>query len=394
MYLVHFKSRDLDALLKQGQFWHLFFTNGSVIISQDEVETWTIHTPISLDTDWKALDPEETIYKALGGSFAPYPITIDQILVSSCWRPNIAVAERFASESLRVFLVGDAAHQNIPTGGYGMNTAVGDAFDLGWKLTAVLKGWGGQQLLRSYEIERKPVAIRNIERSGQHFQVHQDYVGWVAAAEPNVFQDAKLKADMFSRIKAHTESHQGENQDQGIEMGYRYHDSPIVVSQKAGAEQEPESNYRRYVPSTWPGARAPHVYLKDGKTSIFDLFGSGFTIVDFTEEGRWASAFAAAAVKLSVPLKDVHLPGEGHVRSIWERDAVLIRPDDHVAWRLPASGETVDIERVLRIAIGQESQEAGEIFEESLNKVKENGFTSTIGNVNRDGVKLLAEFQQ
>lgn len=99
MYLIHFKSRDLTALHKQGQFWHIFFTSGSVIISQDEIDTWTIHLPISLDTDWKSLDPIESIYRGLGGSMAPYPIKVDEILVCSSWRPNIAIAERFASES-------------------------------------------------------------------------------------------------------------------------------------------------------------------------------------------------------------------------------------------------------------------------------------------------------
>ncbi|KXH60580.1 FAD binding domain-containing protein [Colletotrichum nymphaeae SA-01] len=397
MYLIHFKSRDLTALHKQGQFWHIFFTSGSVVISQDEINTWTIHLPISLDTDWKSLDPTESIYRGLGGSLAPYPIKVDEILVCSSWRPNITIAERFASESFRVFLAGDAAHQNIPTGGYGMNTAVGDVFDLGWKLSAVLNGWGGQELLRSYEVERKPVAIRNIERSGQHFQVHQTYIKWVVDGGPDVLFNKEERRLLFNRIKAHTETHQGENKDHGIEMGYRYNASPVILQNEAGeGEQEPSWDPRAFVPSSWPGGRAPHVYLRDGKTSIFDLFGVGFSIIDFTQAGTWSQEFDAAAGVLNIPLTKIHLPGEMHARKVWGRDAVLIRPDDHIAWRSPLDGKRPDIRAVLETASGKQRQaQAKEDCESShaLEDIKQHGFTSTLGNVADNRTDLLAPFQ-
>lgn len=397
MYLIHFKSRDLTALHKQGQFWHIFFTSGSVIISQDEIDTWTIHLPISLDTDWKSLDPIESIYRGLGGSMAPYPIKVDEILVCSSWRPNIAIAERFASESFRVFLAGDAAHQNIPTGGYGMNTAVGDVFDLGWKLSAVLNGWGGQVLLRSYEVERKPVAVRNIERSGQHFQVHQTYVKWVADEGPGVLSNGEECKLLLSRMKAHTECHQGENKDHGIEMGYRYNGSPVILQNEAEKEeQEPSWNPRTFVPSSWPGGRAPHVYLKDGKTSIFDLFGAEFSIIDFTEAGTWSQEFEATAGMLNIPLKKIHLPEEAQARKVWSRDAVLIRPDDHIAWRSSLDGKRPDVRAVLEIASGkqrktQAKEDCGSSY--ALEGIKQHGFTSTLGNVADNRTDLLAQFQ-
>lgn len=150
MYLVHFKSRDLERLHIQGQFWHIFFTTGHVIISQDEKDTWTIHTPIPLDANIDDLNPRDIICEALGAEGLPCHIKIDEILITSRWRPNICIAERYISPGGRVFLSGDAAHQNIPTGGYGMNTAVGDSFDIGWKVAAVVKGYGGRVLLQSY----------------------------------------------------------------------------------------------------------------------------------------------------------------------------------------------------------------------------------------------------
>ncbi|KAF4340664.1 FAD binding domain protein [Fusarium beomiforme] len=393
MFLVHFKSRDLSKLHRQGQFWHIFFTTGAVIISQDEVDTWTVHLPISLDTDWKALDPETVIAQVLGGSGDPLPINVDEILVSSCWRPSIAVADSFASPSLRVFLAGDSAHHNIPTGGYGMNTAVGDSFDLGWKLAAVINGHGGNHLLRSYEMERRPVAIQNIERSGVHFKVHQDYCGWVALAGAGVIlSDSAQAKELKENIHRHVQEHPGENQDHGIEMGYRYSKSPIVLGSE-GAAKEPEWSYRHYIPSTWPGARAPHVFLKDGKTSIFDRFGQGFTLVDFTQEGQWAARFSESAKLLGIQLKPVHLPGEAHAREVWGRGAVLVRPDDHVAWRSPEEGDGEDIDFVLKVAAGFEASEVG-MLTDTTKDIKANGFTSTVGNVKHDGIQLTAAFQK
>lgn len=133
-----------------------------MIISQDEVETWTIHLPIPLDTDWQSMDPKQAIYDALGRLVGPYPIEIDEILVKSMWRPDMCIAESYRPKGKRVFLSGDAAHQNVPHGGYGMNTAIGDSFDLGWKLAVMVKGHGGQHLLDSYKIEWKPVAAHNM----------------------------------------------------------------------------------------------------------------------------------------------------------------------------------------------------------------------------------------
>lgn len=355
LHLTHFKSRDLTRLHKQGQFWHTFFTSGSVIISQDEVDTWTVHNPVPVGTDLTSVDPEQVIYKALGGEHSPLKIEIDEILVTSIFRPNIYLADKYESEHRRVFISGDAAHQNIPTGGYGMNTAVGDSFDIGWKIAAVLAGHGGKDLLKSYEMERRPVAGRNIERSGVHFSVHSLYWGWCKDSPGLVSDESKDGQDFRRKISELLQTRDGENQDHGIEFGFRYNGSPIVVGEDD--RSEPPWNFRDYVPSTWPGARAPHVFLADMKVSIYDLFGSGsqYTLVDFSTDGGYVKAFEEAAKDLSVPLKLVHLPNETHVRSIWERDAVLVRPDDHVAWRSSEGdkeAEGLQARDVLSIATG------------------------------------------
>jgi FAD-dependent monooxygenase len=203
------------------------------------------------------MDPEKAVYDVLGGAVGSYPIKIDKILVTSAWRPNICIAESYASASQRIFLSGAAAHQNIPTGGYGMNTAVGDSFDLGWKLAAALKGYGGRHLLDSYEAERKPVAVRSIERSGVHHSVHGAYIEWTMEAGPGTITLVSAKADeLQSRIKTHVLASDGENKDHRIEMGYRYNGSPVII--QTGTSKEPDWNPRSYI---YPPPGLVHAHL-------------------------------------------------------------------------------------------------------------------------------------
>lgn len=227
-----------------------------------------------------------------------------------------------------------SAHQNIPLGGYGMNTGLGDAFDIGWKLAAVINGYGGEELLNSYEIERYPVADRNVHMSGVHGMVHRTYVEWVhGEGQDTVISTDEKGESLRDRIRSHVLTNDGENKCLGVEMGYRNFPSPIVL-QGTDDLETPEWNEKNYIPSTSPGARAPHVFLRDGDTSIHDLLGFDYSLVDFTTEGNFASRFKDAASHLGIPITAVHLPNEQHARDIWERDVVLVRPDLHVAWRL------------------------------------------------------------
>lgn len=398
MFLIHFKSRDLSRLHKQGQFWHIFFTSGAVIISQDEVDTWTIHIPVPIGTDVSNIDPYDAIYRGLGGHFEPYHISVDEILVKSIWRPNIYLADKYLSQQRRIFLSGDAAHQNIPTGGYGMNTAVGDSFDIGWKISALLAGHGGPALLQSYEEERRPVAAKNIEQSGVHYTVHDHYRQW---CHPEGRQ-MSFKGSEWEEIKQNTinwlRDHDGENTDHGIELGYRYQNSSVIVHEPVGTE--PHWSRSAYVPSTWPGARAPHVYLQDGKTSIFDHFGNGqeYTLVDFTETGEYTTHFREVAARLKLPIKIVHLPNEDHVRHVWERDAVLVRPDDHIAWRALETGKVLsssEVKEVLMVVLGrrESNQKNGQTLSKGVNDDRK-AFSGTIGVVSHDTVDDLAAFQK
>ncbi|KAJ5148301.1 hypothetical protein N7526_001653 [Penicillium atrosanguineum] len=353
--LVHLKSRDLKVIHRQGQFWHLFLSKGGVVISQDEKDTWTIHTPMPPDTDIADIDLEQAVYAALGDSGPPQPIEIDEILVSSTWRASLGVAEQFRSPGKRTFLAGDSAHQNIPFGGYGMNTGLGDAYDIGWKLAMFLNGQGGERLLESYEAERRPVAVRNVAMSGRHAQVHMDYAGWIRqTSEGEVRSDSPEGQALRERIRSHVCANDGENKSLGIEMGYRV--SSSIIRLEEDPENEPGCSERDYIATTWPGSRVPNIILSDG-VAIHDCLGPDFTLVDFTLDGAYARELnrAVPQVKSKLKLTVVHLPQETMARKLWERSAVLVRPDMHVAWRSeetegPWSKE--DTERVLKTCLG------------------------------------------
>src|SRR4029078_12531423 len=122
------------------------------IILQDSTEHWTLHA---------AADSDDAMAEIFARSIGK-PMALEMLSVNE-WTQHLLCAERYGDG--RVFIAGDAAHLVIPTGGLGMNTGVGDATDLSWKLTATLAGWGGQHLLASYEKERRPIGIRNVKAS-------------------------------------------------------------------------------------------------------------------------------------------------------------------------------------------------------------------------------------
>jgi FAD-dependent monooxygenase len=147
-------------------------------------------------------------------------------------------------------------------------------------LAAVLSGYGGPSLLQSYRVERRPVAARNIEHSGVHWQVHAVYKDLVNQTGEAVISKTAEGDSIRARIAEHMTLFDGENKDHGFELGYRYNGSPVVVPDQDGVK-EPEWDKRHDI---------PHVVLKDGNTSIFDVFGTGrqYTLIDFSSDARYA----------------------------------------------------------------------------------------------------------
>jgi hypothetical protein len=249
---------------------------------------------------------------------------IYEMLSCAPWRQNLLLADRYGHK--RVFLAGDAVHLVIPTGGLGMNSGVGDAVDLSWKLAATLKGWGGPALLASYEIERRQIGARNVEASRYASRGRR---AWRAAYKPNIRdrtpEGAAIRANL-SRI-ADVEQRKS-NEMIGAELGYRYADSPIIFPEAGDA---PETDFMKYVPTSWPGARLPHVWLADG-TAMHDRIGDGYTLLCLRGARANTPALAQAFASFAAPFSVVEIDEE-RPRDVYGYDLLLLRPDLHVVWR-------------------------------------------------------------
>lgn len=314
-FMVHFRSTAREILQRWGIAWHYQSPFGT-LIAQNDKDIWTLHARQNPDSAASGVDPAAVLKKFTGATFD------HEILVANAWTPHLLLAQSYGR--CRVFLAGDAVHQYIPTGGYGMNTGIGDAVDLGWKLAATLLGFGGAGLLESYDSERRPVGLRNREASAGHTKVRlaiaQSYMDDLDSGLP--MSDAR-RSELATKIATLGNA---ENESTGIEFGYVYDRSPIVAGEPGAV---PPSDPLRYVATTMPGARLPSAFLKDG-SALFDKLGPWFTLVNFGASD--VTPFAAAAERAGVPLQVLSLR-EPALEGIYGRDAYLVRPDQHIAWR-------------------------------------------------------------
>ena len=215
------------------------------------------------------------------------------------WVRRELVADRYREG--RGFIAGDAAHAMSPTGGFGMNTGIGDAVDLSWKLAAVLQGWGGDGLLDSYTAERQPVGARNVaEASGNLRRMLS------VGRPPPIFCDDTAEGDGDARTKSAPNSARPMRREWftlGIHLGYRYENSPICWPDGTPA---PPDEARTYEQTARPGHRAPHAWLADGRSTL-DLFGRGFTLFGFGASAAEAAPLVEAARARGVPIEFVPL---------------------------------------------------------------------------------------
>src|SRR5580700_10838952 len=224
----------------------------------------------------------------------------------------------------RGLIAGDAAHAMSPTGGFGMNTGIGDAVDLSWKLAATIEGWGGDGLLESYTLERQPVGTRNVAEASGNLRRMLSVV-----AHPDIDDDTPQGAATRAKVGLEfSESMRREWFTLGVHLGYRYEGSPICWPDGIAP---PPDEARTYVATARPGHRAPHAWLADGRSTL-DLFGRSFTLVGFDAQVDEAAPLLDAARARRVPMEFVALR-EPKVAALYERRFVLVRPDGHVAWR-------------------------------------------------------------
>jgi hypothetical protein len=206
-----------------------------------------------------------------------------------------------------------------------MNTGVGDAIDLSWKLAATLRGWGGPGLLASYEIERRQVGDRNVGASRYASLGRRK---WRSQFRPNIRDasaDGQATRDNLARV-ADVEQRKT-NEMIGAELGYRYVGSPIITDEPGG----PEHLFREYVPTTWPGARLPHVWLAN-RTPVQDLIGDGFTLLRLGRTSLDASPLRDAMRARHAPFAEI-TRDDAAPRDVYGYDLLLLRPDMHIVWR-------------------------------------------------------------
>jgi 2-polyprenyl-6-methoxyphenol hydroxylase-like FAD-dependent oxidoreductase len=338
-YNIIFRAPELASRHAHGpaiMYWMVNEDVPSLLGPMDSEGLWFfMATKLANDVDPASVDPVELIRRGTG--LADLEI---EIVGRDPWVAHRLVADRY--EKGRVFLAGDACHLHPPFGGFGMNMGIGDAVDLGWKLAAVLQGWGGSELLASYAAERRKVHERTIAEAVINYGAVGNQLVRPGLEEPGPLGDA-TRREVGELIEA---TKLREFRTLGIVLGTRYEDSAIIVPDGSAP---PVEHFMLYVPSAHPGCLAPHLWLADG-SSLYDHFGQGFTLLATAGDGAEAAPLLAAATRFGVPVK-LLLPGDRRLPARYGARFALIRPDQHVAWRgdaLPA-----DCEALLAIVTGR-----------------------------------------
>jgi 2-polyprenyl-6-methoxyphenol hydroxylase-like FAD-dependent oxidoreductase len=303
---VVFRAPGLDTRLGPAvQYWVVGERAAGLLGRLDLHDTWWAVVP--------GIEPAHGTEHAaeLIAGLVGHPVD-HEIVATDPWTARMLVAERFRDR--RVFLVGESAHLNPPWGGHGFNTCVGDAVNIAWKIAAVERGWASPRILDSYEAERRSVVEQTVK-----------------TAESNM---AALANALPRDAEAIQKAKRAEFHSLGLVLGYTYAGSPIVQPTDPRAD---DPDVTRYTPTTDPGSRLPHRWLPDG-SSLYDRLGPGLTLlgpVSSNEAG--VAALVGQAAELGIPLMVLE-----PVPSDTGDEFLLVRPDQHIAWRSEAA-EDIDL---------------------------------------------------
>ncbi len=326
---ILFRSGDLADTISLDpavQYWVLGPGTAGMVGRMNMDQTWwAIIQGVDGSAGGQDVDAVALVRSLVGAD-----VEVD-VIATDPWTARMLLAPSYGRDG--VFLVGDAAHQNPPWGGHGFNTCIGDAANLAWKIAAALEGWAGPDLLDSYGVERRPVAERTIgdaAANGKALAYH--FADPALELEGEAGDAARANAREALSVK------QSEFDSLGLVLGYSYSGSPLVVPDGSPV---PAEHPIRYTPTATPGALLPHAWL-DHSTSIYDVLGPGFTLLVDAEtlagaavESVYAPVLERAAEQ-RVPVTVVALQHADNgipMTDLWAADAVLVRPDQHVAWR-------------------------------------------------------------
>jgi 2-polyprenyl-6-methoxyphenol hydroxylase-like FAD-dependent oxidoreductase len=328
-----FHAPGLWAQVRHGpavQFWTVNDRTPAVMGPIDRDGTWWI-IAFGVEADQGRRAAMSLIEGAVG-----VPAEA-KVLSDDPWTARMQLVDRLRGG--RVFLAGDAAHLNPPFGGHGLNTGIGDVVDLGWKLAAVLNGWGGPHLLNSYEPERRPVQDQVIRAASENMKTLSTDL-MAANLDDDGVAGQQARQETGRRIQ---QTKAAEFHALDLVLGLCYDGSPVVVPDDLPAAGPPPA------PAARPGARLPHAWLAPGQ-SLYDRLGTGLTLLVLEDPGPDrdpdpAGGLRRAAADRQVPLEVLDLRGRD-LRTRYGAGLVLVRPDQHVAWRADAppadSGAVLD----------------------------------------------------
>lgn len=295
-----------------------------------------------------------------------------EITSVSTWTVNNCYAAR--AHKGRVLCMGDAIHRHPPSNGLGSNTSIQDSFNLAWKLAMVVKGQAGPALLDTYSDERAPVAKQIVTRANQSIEEFGPIFGALGLLES--IDPVKMQQNMDARCDDTDEAEKQRDEIRkaiafkvyefdahGVEMNQRYRSDAVMTDgqPEPAFEKDAELHHQQ---TTWPGARVPHVWIfgEGGrKVSTLDLTGKGrFTILTGIGGQGWVEAARVVSKEFGIEIA-CHTIGPrqqwqdftgdwARIREIRDSGALLVRPDQHVAWRADAKATDPagELRRVLK----------------------------------------------
>lgn len=291
---------------------HVYAVNGR--------DTFLIHSYLTAEEAETASVDRDASIRAILGVDDTFQY---EILTKEDWVARRLVANHFHDG--RVFIAGDAAHLWVPYAGYGMNAGIADALNLTWLLAAHLNGWAGPEILEAYEAERQPITAQ-VSRFAMS---HAEEIMKAREAVPSSIEDDSSEGKN-ARQRIGQEAYELNVEQfaaEGLNYGYVYDKSPIIVYD---GEDAPAYTMGRYTPSTVPGCRAPHFWLKPD-VSLYDEFGSGYTLLRL-DQNIDISTLINAAAKVKMPLKTIDVM-HGQAPAAYRHALLICREDQHIAWR-------------------------------------------------------------
>lgn len=317
------RAPKLLSMLPGKPAWVMFSLNprrSGNVMAIDGRETWLIHNYLrDSEENFETIDRDWAIRTILGvGADFEY-----EVIAKEDWIGRRLVADKFRDR--RVFICGDAAHLWVPYAGYGMNAGIADAANLAWLLAARLKGWGTEHILDAHEKERLPIT-----EQVSHFAMNHSFqMGRQRQTVPDNIEapDAEGEAARATLGKAAYDLNVQQYCCGGLNFGYFYSDSPIIAYD---GEPPPAYSMSEFTPSTVPGCRTPHVWLRDGR-SLYDAMGPDYTLLRF-DRTIDSTAVQTAAITRGVPLAVLDVQSD-EAATVYRHKLVLSRPDQHVAWR-------------------------------------------------------------